>query len=161
MLLHLFQVPVVTKVKKNCLKSCGNTWLYTSNTKVIPTWCYISLDVVRQHRLRSSSTSHRRVAEPQLQDRLPIEIFAGTLLTSSGKPHSLYVSGEGMLRPQQPPPFVRTSPLAARACGGEFFCSDFNYKPQTESRQQHLALHYNGGARLCVITFACWHLIHV
>ena len=36
-------------------------------------------------------------------------------LTSAGKPHSLNVGGEGMLRPQQLPPFLPTSPLATRA----------------------------------------------
>ena len=43
-----------------------------------------------------------------------------------------------MLQPQQPPPFLRTAPLAVR---GELCSNLSNYKSQIESRQQHLALY--------------------
>ena len=45
-----------------------------------------------------------------------------------------------MLGPQQPPPILRISPLAARAGKGEL-CSNLNYKPPVESRQKHFALY--------------------
>ena len=73
-----------------------------------------SNEVGRQH-LQSSSTSHRRVAEPLRQTAFQFEVLTGISLTSAGKPHSLNVVGEGMVRPQQLPPSFRTSPLAARA----------------------------------------------
>ena len=68
--------------------------------------------------------------------------MAGISLTSAGMSLFLSVGGESMLRPQQPPPFLRTSLLAARASGGGL-CSNYNYKPQTESHQPHLALYAN------------------
>ena len=55
-----------------------------------------------------------------------------------------------MLRPQQPPPFLHNFPLAVRARGGELCCnlSNFNYKLQVESRQQHQALYIDSHLRL-------------
>ena len=55
-----------------------------------------------------------------------------------------------MLRPQEPPPFHRTSPLAVHAWGGEL-CSNFNYKPKTESNQLHLALYMDRHLSLVTI----------
>ena len=60
---------------------------------------YIFFDVVGRQRLQSSSTSHRRVTQPKGQDRLPIDVLAGVLLTSTAKLHSLNVGGEDILRP--------------------------------------------------------------
>ena len=101
------------------------------------------LAAVMQHK----PSSIRRV----LTSRPPwIDVLAGISLTSAGKSHSFNFA-EGMLRPQQPPLFLRTSPLAARAWGGEL-CSNFiNYKPQADSRQQHLALYMNRHLSLVAI----------
>ena len=58
-----------------------------------------------------------------------------------------------MLRPQQPPPFLRPSPPAARACEGELCSnlSNFNYKSQVESRPQHMALYMDRHLRSLAI----------
>ena len=97
---------------------------------------YIFSHVVGRQRLQSSSTSHCRVAEPLRQDR-----SLGGNLTYFGRQISLSQRWrEGMLRPQQLPPFLRTSLLAARAYRGEL-CSNFNYIPQIEGHQQHLDLY--------------------
>ena len=58
-----------------------------------------------------------------------------------------------MLRHQQPPLFLHTSPVATRAWGRQLCSnlSNFNYKPQTQSRQQRLVLYMDHHLRSVAI----------
>ena len=91
-------------------------------TMVTPRRNYISLDVVGRQRLQSSSTSHRRVAEPQRQDRLPNAVLAEISLYQRWRERHVVT-------------------LATSSVPLHVLCSNFNYKPQADSRQQHLALY--------------------
>ena len=80
-------------------------------------------DMIKLHLLQCNrtATSSIKQLKPSSSRRAQtsrtpsIEVLVGIALTSAGKRHSLNVAWEGMLRPQQLPPFLRTYPLAARA----------------------------------------------
>ena len=112
----------------------------------LPRCSWTAASLVKQH--KSSSSRRAQTSKPP-----SIEVLAGILLTSAGMPHSLNVGEEGMLRPQQLPCSLCTSPLAARACGGLLYSSlnNFNYKPQVKSRQQHVALNMDRHLRSVAI----------
>ena len=121
---------MVTLIKKLHLPRCG--WTAASSAK--------------QHK---PSLSRRA-----LTTRSPsIEVLAGISLTSAGKPYPLNVGGASMLQPQQLPSFLPTSPLAAHARRRKLCrnLSNFSYKSEAESQQQHFALYMDRHLRSVTI----------
>ena len=119
---HLHSVAIMTEMTSRHMECTHFNLDYSQISAVARQWSpseeassspcsWTAASLVKQH--KSSSSRRAQTSKPP-----SIEVLAGILLTSAGKPHSLNVGGEGMLRPQQLPCSLCTSPLAARACGG-------------------------------------------